>query len=78
MGLFSRCSLHRGPGLLQVSVFAALLLGLAGTTAESQARFPVSMPDFGNQSAQAWINSPPIRQASLRGRVVLLDVFAAG
>jgi len=78
MGLFSRCSLHRGLRMVPISVFAALLLGGAGTNAESQTQLPAAMPEFANQSAQGWINSPPIRQATLRGQVVLLDVFAAG
>lgn len=36
------------------------------------------LPEFTGTTAQAWINSPPLRVADLRGKVVLLEVWAFG
>jgi hypothetical protein len=59
-------------------VFGALILVGLGNNTKAQTPQSVTMPEFTNRSAQAWINSPPLRQAQLRGKVVLLDVFSAG
>ena len=35
-------------------------------------------PEFPHSEAEAWINSPPLRLAALRGKVVVLDVWTFG
>ncbi|MGB5737018.1 MAG: hypothetical protein WBM40_21515 [Thiohalocapsa sp.] len=36
---------------------------------------PRPAPEFTQTSADAWINSPPLRIRDLRGKVLLLDVW---
>lgn len=45
---------------------------LAACTAAAQ---PPQAPEFTQKAPQAWINSPPITLASLRGSVVLIDFW---
>ena len=35
-------------------------------------------PEFPRDDAAGWINSPPLRMQSLRGRVVVLDIWTFG
>jgi hypothetical protein len=36
------------------------------------------MPEFRNQAPAAWINSKPLTREALAGKVVLIEVWAAG
>lgn len=51
-------------------LFFSLTLPRVGDAAE-----PVFAPEFTRVSPSAWINSPPLRLADLRGKVVLIDVW---
>jgi hypothetical protein len=51
----------------------ALLLGGGGRGDEGERRLPESPGD-----ATAWINSPPLSVAALRGHVVLVNVWTFG
>jgi len=33
------------------------------------------LPEFPRQTADAWLNSPPLKAKQLRGKVVLLEVY---
>jgi hypothetical protein len=35
------------------------------------------LPEFGDASPGAWINSPPLRRADLKGQVVLIEVWTS-
>lgn len=37
-----------------------------------------ALPEFRYAVAEAWLNSPPITNAQLRGKVVLIDLFTTG
>ncbi len=52
----------------------ALSLAPAGTSAAPGA----AMPEFSDRSPQAWINSQPLTRADLKGKVVLLEIYASG
>ena len=36
------------------------------------------MPEFTRTTADAWLNSPPLKAADFRGKVVLLEVYTSG
>jgi hypothetical protein len=36
------------------------------------------MPEFTRQTADAWLNTAPLKAADFRGKVVLLEVYASG
>ena len=59
---------------------SAALLALLSLTAPSggTAGGALTLPEFKNPSADAWINSPPLTAAGLRGKVVLLEVYTSG
>ena len=60
-------------------VTGALALGLLAWAAPGRPQsLSQPMPDFENQAPAAWINSPPLHAQALKGKVVLLDVFASG
>jgi hypothetical protein len=58
---------------------AALLapISLAAPSGGASGRV-LTLPEFKNTSPDAWINSPPLTAASLRGKVVLLEVYTSG
>ena len=67
------------PGLLVSGLLLAALALLAEPPA--QAQFPFGskpMPEFTNQSPQAWINSKPLSRSALKGKVVLIEVWTSG
>lgn len=37
-----------------------------------------ALPEFSNASPAAWVNSPPLTAAALRGKVVLIEVYTSG
>ena len=43
----------------------------------NQARAEGLMPEFTAGSADAWINSAPLKRAHLRGKVVLLEIWTS-
>ena len=45
--------------------------GIVKGTAEAEN----TMPEFPRQTADAWLNSAPIKAAELRGKVLLLEVY---
>jgi hypothetical protein len=61
-----------GGALAAVSL--ALWLGAARSAGAADAR----MPEFSRQTADAWLNSPPLKAADLRGKVVLLEIYTSG
>jgi hypothetical protein len=76
---------RRGRRRARIAVAPALLLGavllgalLAGTGARAAYWFASRpMPEFSNQSPQAWINTRPLTRADLAGKVVLIEVFTS-
>jgi thiol-disulfide isomerase/thioredoxin len=52
---------------------AALLLIIHGTTAAST---PTKAPEFTHTASTEWINSSPLKLASLRGSTVLIEFWA--
>jgi len=69
-------SLRRGfaPARLRwPALLAALLLVPFGCAADAPLKRP--LPAFTATSPAAWLNSPPLRVESLRGKVLLLDVW---
>jgi hypothetical protein len=65
----------RHPLLAALGVVLTVGASLAAPWA---ARAEERMPEFSNRSPAAWINSAPLSRAGLAGKVVLLEVFAAG
>ncbi len=58
----------------------ALLLGLLLAAPPAQAQFWFGkrpMPEFGNQSPAAWLNSKPLNRAELNGKVVLIEIWTS-
>ncbi|MCB1865006.1 MAG: redoxin domain-containing protein [Chromatiales bacterium] len=66
-----RSSLARGLVLL-----TGLALMTAGCRAETGVVPPAPAPAFTHTAPAQWIGSPPLTLAALRGKVVLLDVWA--
>lgn len=58
-------------------LLAGVVLLLA-TAVSSGATTPATLPDFRNRTAEAWLNSPPLGTADLRGKVVLIELFTTG
>ncbi len=42
---------------------------------ETQNDAPRLAPEFPKVAAERWLNSPPLKMADLRGKVILLDVW---
>ena len=59
-----------GAGLLALGI---PLAASSGAASRAQA-----LPEFKHQSPDAWINSAPLTAGSLRGKVVLLEVYTSG
>jgi hypothetical protein len=58
---------------------ALLAVGLAFvSTSGGAAGRPAILPEFKHAKPDAWINSAPITNASLRGKVVLVEVYTSG
>ncbi|MEO8672724.1 MAG: redoxin family protein [Tahibacter sp.] len=57
-----------------------VVVGLARVSAgdSGTAWVPSGMPEFTQRDASAWLNSPPLTSAQLRGQVVLLEVWTFG
>lgn len=67
-------SLQRGISRLLTGlwlVLAAVPFALAATEAKT-------LPEFRYGEAAAWLNSKPLSNADLRGKVVLVDLFTTG
>jgi thiol-disulfide isomerase/thioredoxin len=60
------------------STFLLLTLFLAPLAGAAPVGGARQMPQFTSIQAQDWLNSPPLRRADLRGKVVLLDVWTFG
>jgi hypothetical protein len=64
------------PALALALLAATLWLG---TGSEGSLRAAErTMPDFTNQSPQAWVNTMPLRRADLAGKVVLIEIWTSG
>ena len=72
-----RCSLYRSWKRRSLGAAVAGLLALGGLVALPPAQAE-TMPEFRDTSPAAWVNSQPITSASLRGKVVLLEVYTSG
>lgn len=59
-----------------ISIF--MLLILVTTTGSAEPIEYRKAPEFTQKSSQAWINSPPLSLAQLKGHVVLLDIWTYG
>lgn len=59
-----------GAALLALLPLAAVGGGAAGRA--------LTLPEFKHATPDAWINSPPLTAAGLRGKVVLLEVYTSG
>ena len=70
-----RRKLLGGAGAAALVATLALLAWAAPGQSQS---LDAPMPEFHAQRADAWINSPPLHARDLKGKVVLLDVFASG
>jgi len=69
------------PGLrgLVLGGAAALVFSLSAIAPGSGvAGPPATLPEFKHTNADAWINSPPLTKAGLRGKVVLIEVYTSG
>src|SRR5690242_12469041 len=55
--------------------FVVLLMSLLMTSIGSAAKLPDEGPMPSLTRADAWLNSPPLRNADLRGKVVLVDFW---
>ena len=63
-----------GLGLLAL----VLLLAFgASTPSANLAALNKPMPEFRNQSPSRWINSPPLKRADLKGKVVLIEIWTS-
>jgi hypothetical protein len=63
-------------GTLGVALFAMAtmrLLAPVGAVASAD-----RMPEFPRKTAEAWLNSTPLKASDQRGKVVLLEVYASG
>ena len=61
-------------GSALVAAALALWLGAGQPARAGDGR----MPEFTRQTPDAWLNSPPLKAADFRGKVVLLEVYASG
>jgi hypothetical protein len=69
------------PWLRRLALGGAALLALSippSATSSRAAGQALALPEFKHQTADAWINSPPLTAANLRGKVVLLEVYTSG
>lgn len=65
----ARWGIFLGIAFLAIGIFRVSTIAAAGRLQGSPA------PELSNQT---WINSPPLRLADLRGRVVLLEFWTYG
>lgn len=61
-----------GALLLTAATLAATALPRQG-----RAEAPLAMPEFKHQQPAAWLNSPPLSRADLRGQVVLIEIWTS-
>ncbi len=64
--------------VLVAGAAGALVIATAATLAAAPGQDPqaaVDLPEFTQSAPGAWINSPPLTRADLRGKVVLVDVW---
>ncbi len=68
-----RLPLPMAPALL----LAGVLLYTMALPWHSAAEAPLTMPEFKHQQPAAWLNSPPLSRADLRGQVVLIEIWTS-
>jgi hypothetical protein len=67
------------PARARLLWLAAATFALAAiTSGEAPGARAANLPEFRNASPEAWINSPPLTTAALRGKVVLIEVYTSG
>ncbi len=70
--------IYRSALAITVVAVAALLFTRYNATAVAQTIVARPAPEFNQTEPDAWLNSPPLTMASLRGKVVLLDFWTFG
>ncbi|MBI3991704.1 MAG: hypothetical protein HY342_00410 [Candidatus Lambdaproteobacteria bacterium] len=62
-------------GLFVVVAFVIVALAIPRGSLAAGER---DMPEFKDQRPAAWLNSPPLTRAALRGNVVLIEIWTTG
>ena len=63
---------------IYISIIFSVLVLISATAYAKKLNPPDQMPEFTQVDPAAWINSPPLSVADLRGKVVLIDVWTFG
>jgi len=76
--MLAESSIHAfamSPRIAEQSRLLVCAAALVATSCDAGNSAPVHAPEFTHTSAEAWINSPPLKLADYGGRVLLIDVW---